>query len=303
MGVLCLASATQDLAVDAYTIDLLDTEELGMANGIRIGAYRVGLIAAGGGVLILSDLVGWSPTFVGVAIIMAALALTVLVFGPFHLARPEMARAQTGKGFSQIKESVQGLMRHPHMGAIIVFILAYKAGDAILGAMVSPFWRDMGFSGTQFGVASITVGKMPAIVGGLSGRRAHGPLGHQPGLVAPGDLPGLLHLGILGRGPAGDLALHHLPGHPGGEPGRPDGFGGLHGLPDVPVRQTLQRLPLRLPVHALRPERPALRLPGGLAAAYLRLRHLLLPELPGGLARLRPAALGPAHGAGDRGGE
>jgi PAT family beta-lactamase induction signal transducer AmpG len=35
--------------------------------------------------------------------------------------------------------------------------------------MVSPFWRDMGFSGTQFGVASITVGKIPAIVGGFLG--------------------------------------------------------------------------------------------------------------------------------------
>ena len=118
VGVLCLASATQDLAVDAYTIDLLDTQELGMANGIRIGAYRVGLIAAGGGVLILSDLVGWSPTFVGVALIMAALAVTVLVFGPFHLARPEIARAETGRsGFSQIKESVQGLAASPTSGS------------------------------------------------------------------------------------------------------------------------------------------------------------------------------------------
>jgi len=169
VGVLCVASATQDLAVDAYTIDLLETDELGMANGIRIGAYRVGLIAAGGGVLIASDLVGWSPTFVGVAVIMAALALTVVVFGPFHQARPEVARAQTGKGLGQIKESLHVLMRHPHMGAIIVFILAYKAGDAFLGAMVSPFWRDMGFTGTQFGVASITVGKFPAIAGGFLG--------------------------------------------------------------------------------------------------------------------------------------
>ncbi len=170
VGVLCLASATQDLAVDAYTIDLLDTQELGMANGVRIGAYRVGLIAAGGGVLILSDLVGWSPTFVGVALIMFALAVTVLAFGPFHLARPEIARAEKGQsGFSQMKESVKGLMSLPHIGAIIVFILAYKAGDAMLGAMVSAFWRDLGFSGTQFGVASITVGKVPAIVGGILG--------------------------------------------------------------------------------------------------------------------------------------
>jgi len=169
VGVLCLASATQDLAVDAYTIDLLDTEELGMANGIRIGAYRVGLIAAGGGVLILSDAVGWSATFVGVAIIMAAMALTVIAFRPFHQARPEVARAQAGKGFGQIKESVQGLMAHPHMWVIIIFIMTYKAGDAFLGAMVSAFWRDMGFSGTQFGVASIAMGKIPAIAGGFLG--------------------------------------------------------------------------------------------------------------------------------------
>ena len=114
VGVLCLASATQDLAVDAYTIDLLDTDELGMANGIRIGAYRVGLIAAGGGVLIVSDQVGWSPAFVGVAIIMAALVVTVVVCGPFHLARPEVARAQMGRGWlTQIKETMKGLCAIP----------------------------------------------------------------------------------------------------------------------------------------------------------------------------------------------
>jgi MFS transporter, PAT family, beta-lactamase induction signal transducer AmpG len=170
VGVLCLASATQDLAVDAYTIDLLETPELGVANGIRIGAYRVGLIAAGGGVLILSDLLGWSSTFVGVAVIMAALAVTVLVCRPFHLARPEIARTQAGQsGFSQLKESVQGLASIPNMGIIVIFILTYKAGDALMGAMVSAFWRDLGFSATQFGVASITAGKVPAILGGLLG--------------------------------------------------------------------------------------------------------------------------------------
>jgi MFS transporter, PAT family, beta-lactamase induction signal transducer AmpG len=169
VGLLCLASATQDLAVDAYTIDLLDTDELGMANGIRIGAYRVGLIASGGGVLILSDLLGWSATFVAVGIIMAALVLTVVAFGPFHLPRPELADQPVGSGFAQIKASVQGLMHHPNMGVIILFILTYKAGDALLGAMVSAFWRDLGYSGAQFGVASITVGKLPAILGGVLG--------------------------------------------------------------------------------------------------------------------------------------
>ena len=97
MGVLCLGSATQDLAVDAYTIDILDAQELGMANGIRIAAYRVGLIAAGGGVLILSDLLGWSITFIGVGIMMAAMAVTVLVFGPFHLAGRKLPGSRQDK--------------------------------------------------------------------------------------------------------------------------------------------------------------------------------------------------------------
>ena len=165
VGVLCLAAATQDLAVDAYTIDFLETHELGMANGVRIGAYRVGLIASGGGVLMLSDLIGWSPTFVGVGIIMAALAVVVMVFGPFHLPR---TRADSGGG-SQILESARGLMSHQYIWAIIVFILSYKAGDALLGIVVSPFWKDMGFTGAQFGFASITVGKVPAILGGILG--------------------------------------------------------------------------------------------------------------------------------------
>ncbi|HJW88345.1 MAG TPA: MFS transporter, partial [Dehalococcoidia bacterium] len=223
VGLLCLASATQDLAVDAYTIDLLDTSELGLANGIRIGAYRVGLIASGGGVLILSDLLGWSPTFVGVGIIMAALALTVLAFGPFHLPRPEVARHNPATGgFAQIKESVKGLMGHPNMGVIILFILTYKAGDALLGAMVSPFWRDLGYSGTQFGVASITVGKLPAILGGFLGglltarwgiSRALWLLGVFQALsilgywvaALPGAWYGTIYLATLGESLAGQM--------------------------------------------------------------------------------------------------
>ena len=41
--------------MDAYTIDLLETKELGIANGLRMGAYRVALIAAGAGLVMISD--------------------------------------------------------------------------------------------------------------------------------------------------------------------------------------------------------------------------------------------------------
>jgi PAT family beta-lactamase induction signal transducer AmpG len=57
---ICLSSATQDMAADAYTIDILEERELGPANGIRSAAYRVALVAAGGLLVMASDWVGWA---------------------------------------------------------------------------------------------------------------------------------------------------------------------------------------------------------------------------------------------------
>jgi PAT family beta-lactamase induction signal transducer AmpG len=72
-----LLSATNDIAIDGYTIELLDRDELGLANGVRIGLYRVGMLASGA-VLILSDWIGWRGAFVCAALVLAACALAVL---------------------------------------------------------------------------------------------------------------------------------------------------------------------------------------------------------------------------------
>jgi PAT family beta-lactamase induction signal transducer AmpG len=78
IGVFTLLSATNDIAIDGYTIELLDRQELGLANGIRIGFYRVGMLASGL-VLILSDWLTWSGAFVCGAAILAACAVAVLL--------------------------------------------------------------------------------------------------------------------------------------------------------------------------------------------------------------------------------
>ncbi len=171
VGLMCLASATQDLAVDAYSIDILETRELGWANGVRNGAYRVGLLAAGAGLLIVSDRVGWRVAIVGVAVVMVALVLTVVASRPFRLPRPVLAGGPASHrgAWSRFREPLAGLRRHRHLTAIILFALTYKAGDALMGSMVSPFWKDLGFSGSQFGTVSGLFGAAATILGGLLG--------------------------------------------------------------------------------------------------------------------------------------
>ncbi len=254
-GLLCLASATQDLAVDAYTIDLLETKELGLANGVRNGAYRVGALAAGSGLLIVSDWVGWQPAFVGVAVVMAAMVVTILVFKPFRLPRLRVFQENpsNSRGIGQILEASRGLRALPYFWAIIIFTLTFKAGDALMASMVSPFWKDMGFSGTQFGLVSGMLGSFATILGGLLGGWLTTRWGIGTGLWTMGALQAFSNLGywaaaLPGMGklcpvpnygalPGKNRAdVSNLPGLPGGEHHLRHGHRSLPGLPHEPVR-------------------------------------------------------------------
>ncbi|MFW6112759.1 MAG: MFS transporter [Thermodesulfobacteriota bacterium] len=213
-GLLCLASATQDLAVDAYTIDILETRELGLANGVRNGAYRVGALTAGSGLLILSDWVGWQPAFVGIGVVMTAMVVTVLVFKPFRLPRAAIVQhnPRPAKGLSQIVEAARGLKALPAFGAIIIFTLSFKAGDALMASMVSPFWKDLGFSGTQYGLVSGIFGSAATILGGLLGGWLTSRWGIGTGLWSMGMLQAFSNLGYWAAAlpGMGKYVLFHL---------------------------------------------------------------------------------------------
>jgi PAT family beta-lactamase induction signal transducer AmpG len=77
IGIFTALSATNDVAVDGYTIEFLDKRELGLANGIRIGLYRVGMLASGF-VLMLSDALGWPGAFTLAAVVFFVLAAVCL---------------------------------------------------------------------------------------------------------------------------------------------------------------------------------------------------------------------------------
>ena len=83
IGVFTVLSATNDIATDGYTIELLDRREYGMANGFRIGFYRVGMIFAGV-VLIMSGWLGWSVAYLVGGAVFACNAVMALFAPPEH---------------------------------------------------------------------------------------------------------------------------------------------------------------------------------------------------------------------------
>ena len=160
---MAMLSATQDIVVDAYTIRLLDTREYGAANGMRVTAYRVAMLVAGGALLAAAGRLGWPTIFVISAVVMVALAAISLSIPGSDVPRPSEAT-----GLQEFVHPLRELMTLPAAGAVLLFVLTFKLGDLSLVPMTKPFWVDRGFSTESIGAAS-TAGIVAAIAGALVG--------------------------------------------------------------------------------------------------------------------------------------
>jgi len=168
---LAFLSATQDIAIDAYTIELLDEAEMGPANGLRVTTYRIALISAGGMLVALAGLIGWRAAFVAAAILMGC--VVVLSWRMPHPEEPPTAAGRAARGVTAFEDAVWTPLRqffaHPGFGFVLCFILLYKLGDMSLGPMVRPFWVDRHFSMLQIGAVPGTLGVLSTILGALLG--------------------------------------------------------------------------------------------------------------------------------------
>jgi len=192
---ICLASATQDIAADAYTIDILEEKELGPANGIRSASYRVALIASGGILMMLSDSMGWPFSFIASALMMALLALVVFILPPFRRRRPvSPARLPFGQQYVQ---PIQSLFQKPNFWMAVIFIVLFKVGEAMLVAMANPFWIDRGFSPAQIGFVVGTLGALASIVGAIGGGALTARWGIMKALWILGAVQATASLGYL----------------------------------------------------------------------------------------------------------
>jgi len=154
-------SATQDIAIDAYSIELLDAREMGMANGVRVSAYRVALIVSGGLLVALGGWIGWQVTFLVSGILLILLAL-------FSRSLP-LSGPAISKERRDLLEPLKDLIRRPGAIYVAIFIFLYKLGDMAMGPMVRPFWVDRGLSTTEIGFITGTGGIIAGITGALAG--------------------------------------------------------------------------------------------------------------------------------------
>ncbi|UCD33910.1 MAG: AmpG family muropeptide MFS transporter [Desulfobacterales bacterium] len=157
-------SASQDIVVDAYRREDLSDQELGLGSSLYVNGYRVGMLLASGGGLIMADHMPFSMVYQVMAACLLPGVATTLVAREPHVASgtPQSMREAV---FDPLKEyfSREGALW------ILAFILFYKIGDSMASAMTTPFYLDLGFSKTQIGAVVKLFGFWATVIGSLIG--------------------------------------------------------------------------------------------------------------------------------------
>ena len=173
--VVAFLSASQDIVIDAYRIELLRPEEQGAGAAATQWGYRFGMLASGAGALYAASFGGWHFAYALMAALMAVGMVTVWLTPAPQDGQPPARLPGAGaveRAAAWLRDAVAAPFRDliARLGAlqllaIVVFIVLYKFGDALAGSMANPLYVALGF--TKVEVA--TISKVYGVVATLGG--------------------------------------------------------------------------------------------------------------------------------------
>ncbi len=201
-------SASQDIVVDAYRIEVLEERAQGYGLACYIWGYRGALLASNAGALTVAEFAGWTAAFAYcAALVGVGFAAVLLAPEP-----PPPATARAGTGWrarlrGAVVDPFADFVRRRSWLAILLFIALFKLGEALAGVMTAPFYRSLGFSRTEVAAVASVFGLFATLAGALAGGWLVARIGVGRALVLTGIAQMLSNLMYV----ALDQAGHSMP--------------------------------------------------------------------------------------------
>jgi PAT family beta-lactamase induction signal transducer AmpG len=192
------ASATQDIALDAFRIESADVSlQAAMAASYQVG-YRSAILVASAGALLIAaafdpseatyEHAPWTATYLIMAALMGVGIVTVLFSSEPIPGQPEMESGADTKQSDGISHSMQARLSHwfyvaainpfveftmryrYHAILVLALIGTYRISDIVMGIMANPFYHDMGFTKDEIATVSKVYGVVMTLIGaGIGG--------------------------------------------------------------------------------------------------------------------------------------
>jgi PAT family beta-lactamase induction signal transducer AmpG len=224
MGALALLvaflSASQDIVIDAWRVEILNDEQQGPGAGMIQTGYRIGMLVAGAGALMIAARAGWFVSYATMAGLLSIGMLTFLL-GPepaqaanVQLCERSIEESMPPPGHGEVEWSCacdrdrprtrlaalhqwlvtavvgpfEDFMQRAYWPAILLFVFGYKLGEAMAGVMAMPLYVALGFTLNEIATVSKLVGFVATIAGALAGGAVTARLGIVRALIVCGIL-------------------------------------------------------------------------------------------------------------------
>ena len=158
-------SATQDIVIDGYRIELIQKEEQAIASAYYIYGYRIGMLISGSLALALSDIIPWYLVYFSMSAFMMICILSVLIANE---SRKNWHPRKYNYKIWLIKFVIRPLKNfsdRKNWVSIILFIICFKLADAFAGNLTLPFLLEIGFTKTQLATILKTFGLFATLFG------------------------------------------------------------------------------------------------------------------------------------------
>lgn len=196
-----IASATQDIVLDAYRVESFDTKDQAAGTAIFILGYRIGSVFSGAIALLLATILSWREVYVVMSLGAVIGMITILCSKePKKEITQNVVCEQNWleklKNFWQtaIKNPISDFIKRSGWFWILLFIMVYKLCDAYMVPMTMPFYDAMGFTKAEIAFVTKFYGMGATILGGILGGIMVNRLGLRKGLYIGSILQGLTTL-------------------------------------------------------------------------------------------------------------
>ena len=198
-----IAGATFDIVIDAYRIETLRPEQLGIGSGMSQYGWRIGSATAGALALYIAVRHGWEAAYIACAAFALPAMLTALVLG-----EPVRRAVVAGKrGLGEVWRSIEGPFRdfltRPGAALVLTFVLVHKIGDTLANLTLRLLLNDMGYTNDEIAVYDVGVGFGAFLVGIFVGGLLFERLGLARAVLLALVLMGLSNLSFAALAAAG----------------------------------------------------------------------------------------------------
>lgn len=158
--------ATFDIIIDAYRIESLTPEQLGVGSGMSQYGWRIGSWAASTVALLVADAAGWGPAYAATAMLaLPAVAAAWLLGEPERHREPPKAVAGLGAAVDAVVQPLKDFLGRHGAWIVLLFILIHKIGDTLANLTLRLLFNDLGFSKPEIAFYDVAVGQVALLAG------------------------------------------------------------------------------------------------------------------------------------------